>query len=165
MLVWLKTMNESFLLAALCKCCELESLSLTLFSLTPTFGSLGGNSGPVVSDWFQHSLRICPWKLHRVALNIANVSVAKARHIHWRAIKWQINLRFFPSRSKGSRKVPSYVPLRWVPSGVIQVTEIGFSAPGAVANAFLVTEKVCFMFPQKASMSQKGFKVNVATWS
>lgn len=59
--------------------------------LTPTFGSSGGNSGLIQSiepwDRFRHSLKICLWKLCRVALNIPNISATKARYISWRAIK------------------------------------------------------------------------------
>jgi len=43
------------------------------------------------------------------------------------------------------------------------VTKIDFTPPDAVANALFVTEKACFMLLQKASKSQNGFKISIAT--
>lgn len=47
--------------------------------------------------------------------------------------------------------------LHSVPSGVIQVTKIGFTAPDDAGGAFLVPEKSCFVFSQKVSMNEKGY--------
>lgn len=47
--------------------------------------------------------------------------------------------------------------LHSVPSGLIQVTKIGFTAPDDTAGAFLVPEKSCFVFSQKVSMSEKDY--------
>lgn len=52
----------------------------------------------------------------------------------------------------------SSASLHRVPSGVIWVTQIGFTAPDDTAGAFLVAEESCFMFSQKVSVSEKGFK-------